>query len=147
MAKQINDAGIALVCKFEGLKLDAYPDPGTGGDPWTIGYGHTGPDVHPGLTITKDKAVALMRGDLAVAEAFVVHVAPTATDNQFAALVSFAFNCGRQNLKTSTLLKKHNKADYAGAAKEFGKWINAAGKPMKGLIRRRAAEAALYTSA
>jgi lysozyme len=135
---------VSLVCKFEGLKLTAYPDPGSGGDPWTVGYGHTGPDVHPGLVITKARAVALLRADLAVAEAFVAHVAPVASDNQFAALVSFAYNCGRQNLRVSTLLRKHNAGDYKGAQKEFGKWVTAAGKVLQGLVNRRAAEAALY---
>jgi len=143
----INEAGLALIKSFEGLKLAAYPDPGTGGDPWTIGYGHTGPDVRKGLVITEAQALALLRADLAAAEAFVAHAAPVTTPCQYAALVSFAYNCGRQNLKTSTLLKKHNAGDFAGAAKEFGKWINADGRPMKGLVRRRAAEAALYGSA
>ncbi|MDE2410448.1 MAG: lysozyme [Sphingomonadales bacterium] len=144
MARPVNDAGIRLICSFEGLKLNAYPDPGTGGAPWTIGYGHTAPDVVPGMAITREQAVALLRGDLAVAAGFVEHVAPVASDNQFAALASFAYNCGRQNLRTSTLLRKHNAGDHAGAAREFGKWVNAAGKPLAGLVRRRAAEAALY---
>ena len=68
------------------------------------------------------------------------------TQHQFDALVSFAYNLGADNLKTSTLLRKHNAGDHAGAAAEFGKWNKAKGQVMKGLTRRRAAEAALYAS-
>ena len=144
MRRQINQAGLNLVRDFEGLRLHAYPDPATHGEPYTVGYGHTGPDVHPDLIITQDRATDLLIADLATAEDFVSHVAPECTDNQFAALVSFAFNCGRRNLQTSTLLRKHNARDYAGAKLEFAKWCHGAGKVMPGLVRRRAAEAALY---
>jgi lysozyme len=140
----INKAGLDLIRDAEGLRLKAYPDPGTGGEPWTVGYGHTGPDVVPGLIITADRATVLLVTDLATAEDFVAHAAPICTDNQFAALVSFAFNCGRRNLQGSTLLRLHNQGDYAGAQPEFKKWIHADGKVMQGLVKRRAAEAFLY---
>lgn len=144
MSRTINSAGLALIKEFEGTRLKAYPDPGTGGAPWTIGTGHTGPDVHPGLVITQAQSDALLRNDLVTAEMFVDHVAPGCTDNQFAALVSFAFNCGRKNLGASTLLKRHNQRDYAAAKLEFGKWTHAAGRVLPGLVRRRKAEADLY---
>ena len=66
------------------------------------------------------------------------------TDNQFAALVSFAFNVGVNNLRNSTLLRKVNAGDFAGAALEFGKWNKAGGRVLAGLTRRRAAEATLF---
>jgi lysozyme len=147
MSRTINKAGLDLIKAFEGTVLKAYPDPGTGGAPWTIGTGHTGPDVHPGLIITAEQSDALLRNDLVTAEMFVEHAAPGCTDNQFAALVSFAFNCGRKNLGGSTLLRLHNQRDYAAAKLEFGKWTHAAGKVMAGLVRRRKAEAALYGAA
>jgi len=146
MTRQINPAGKSLICGFESLKLRAYPDPGTHGVPWTIGWGHTGLDVHPGMVVTEAAADVFLAEDLATAEDFVSHVAPQCTDNQFAALVSFAYNCGRKNLQTSTLLRKHNAGDYAGARLEFAKWCHADGEVMSGLVRRRAAEAALYAA-
>ena len=63
--RTINKAGFDLIRNFEGLRLKAYPDPGTGGDPWTVGYGHTGKDVTPGLVITNDRADELLAADLA----------------------------------------------------------------------------------
>lgn len=142
----ISDSGIALITQFEGEKLKAYPDPATGGDPWTVGVGHTGPEVKPGMVITSAQSKAYLHHDLVRFEKAVttaIGSTPT-TQNQFDALVSFAFNCGPANLLNSTLLRKHCARDYAGAANEFAKWNKAAGKVMAGLTRRRAAEAALY---
>lgn len=147
--REINKSGLDLIKSFEGKELKAYPDPGTGGAPWTIGYGHTGADVYPGLVITEAQAEDLLRSDLRKFEDAVFKlVGWHATDNQFSALVSFAFNvgAGEGGLKTSTLLRKHNAGDYAGAKAEFGRWNKAAGRVLPGLTRRRAAEAALYGS-
>ncbi|GMM93132.1 lysozyme [Qipengyuania sp. MTN3-11] len=148
--RQINAAGERLIKSFEGLELTAYPDPGTGGKPWTIGYGATedenGKPFAPGTTITQERADALFDKDTDRFEAAVERLAPVATDNQFAAMVSLAFNVGTGNFEKSTLLKKHNAGDYEGAAAQFGRWNRAAGRVMKGLTRRRAAEAALYRS-
>lgn len=143
--RQINADGIALIKSFEGLRLKSYPDPGTGGDPWTIGYGSTGPNVKPGMTITADQAEKLLLDDLVRFEQGVALQCPAATDNQFAALVAFAFNVGLGNLQTSTLRKLHNAGDYAEAAGQFGRWTKANGKTLPGLVKRRAAEAALYS--
>jgi lysozyme len=144
-ARTLSKEGLDLIKSFEGLSLKAYPDPGTGGKPWTVGYGHTGSDVAPGLIITEAKAVELLRKDVARFEAGVRDLAGEhGTQHMFDALVSFAFNCGLGNLKTSTLLRKHNEGDYAGAKAEFSKWNHAGGKILAGLTRRRAAEAALY---
>lgn len=142
--RQINKAGERLIKSFEGLELEAYPDPGTGGEPWTIGWGHTG-GVKPGDTITAEEADELFDKDTDRFEAAVdLLTHGRATDNQFAALVSFAYNVGEGALKTSTLLKLHNEGDYAGAAAQFARWNKAAGRVLKGLTRRRAAEAELY---
>jgi lysozyme len=142
----ISDNGISLIKRFEGLVLTAYPDPGTGDDPWTIGYGHTGPDVHPGLTITQESAEGLLRGDLMRFEAGIANAATPCSQGQFDALVSFAFNLGLKNLLGSTLLRLHRAGDYAGAAAQFSRWTRAAGRVMPGLVKRRAAEAELYAS-
>jgi len=139
--RKINDAGLALIKQFEGCELRAYRDPvGV----LTIGYGHTGPDVTPGMTITQDQADALLRKDVARFEKAVAGMAKAATDNQFDALVSFAYNLGEEALRRSTLLRKHNEGDYAGAKAEFARWVNAGGKKLNGLVKRRASEAALY---
>jgi lysozyme len=140
--------GEALIKHFEGCKLTAYPDPATGGDPWTIGWGTTGKDVHQGLVWTQAQCDARFHkdiGDFAVSVSALLGKAVTG-QHQFDALCSFAYNLGTGNLKASTLLKKHVAADYAGAAKEFGKWNKANGKVMDGLTKRRGAEAALYAT-
>lgn len=138
-----SQAGIDLIKQFEGVRLKAYPDPATGAEPWTIGIGHTG-GVRPGDVITEARAEQLLRLDLGRFELAVRKLCPIATQSQFDALVSFAFNCGEDNLKTSTLRRLHNDGDYTGAANQFARWNKAAGKVMLGLTRRRAAEAALY---
>ena len=136
-----------LIKEFEGCKLEAYPDPGTGGAPWTIGYGHTGPDVHPGLTITQEQAEELLMQDIKKAAAAVnAKVTGDITQEEFDALVDFVFNVGAGNFAASTLLKKVNSGDIHGAAAEFEKWDMAAGKHMAGLLRRRHAEAEEFLS-
>ena len=139
--------GLHLTERFEGCRLVAYPDPGSGGDPWTIGYGHTGPEVVEGLEITQDQAEQYLAQDIKQAEAnvnAVVHV--ELTQEEFDALVDFAFNCGCRNLDSSTLMKKLNAGDYDGASHEFIKWDMAAGHHMAGLLKRREAEAAMFIS-
>lgn len=145
--RQINREGLELIKRFEGCRLKAYPDPGTGGDPWTIGYGSTGPHVKPGLTITQDQAEELLRSDLRRFEDYVAENCAPATDNQFSALVSFAFNAGNGNLEESTLRKLHLQRKYELAQAQFGKWVFGGGKQLPGLVKRRAAEAALYGKA
>lgn len=140
---KISEAGLSLIKEFEGLRLSAYPDPATGGRPWTIGYGHTR-GVNPGDKITQAQADAFLREDVAEFERAVSRLAPITTQGQFDALVSFAFNVGAANLEKSTLLRLHRAGDYFRASQEFPKWNKAAGKVMAGLTRRRLAEAALY---
>jgi lysozyme len=142
-------AGIDLIRRSEGYELHAYPDPLSGGDPWTIGYGATGPGIKRGTVWTQQQAEARLRADVAAFGQSVLTAlngAPT-TQGQFDALVSFAFNVGMRKATGSTLWKKHLAHDYAGAAAEFGKWINKGTPVEKGLTIRRAAEAKLYRGA
>lgn len=137
--------GISLIKQFEGCRLNAYPDPATGGAPWTIGYGHTGNDVRPRMVWTQVQADSALISDLAQCERAVSRlVKVNLTQNQFDALVSFVFNVGSGNLQSSTLLRKLNSGDYRGAADEFPRWNKAAGKVMAGLTKRRAAERELF---
>lgn len=144
---RINDAGLALLKHFEGLRLTAYPDPGTGGKPFTIGFGHTGDDVHYGLTITEEEAEALLKSDLYRFERGVDNMLSVmVTDNQFSALVCFAYNVGLHNLQGSHLLSKLNNGDISGTADEFMRWDRASGRVMPGLETRRQAERDLFLS-
>ena len=137
--------GLHLTEQFEGCKLTAYPDPATGGDPWTIGYGHTGSDVHPNMTITQQQAEELLMKDVQKAsQAVNSKVHTDITQDEFDALVDFVFNVGAGNFAGSTLLKKINEGDMEGAAHEFEKWDMAAGKHMAGLLKRRQAEENLF---
>ena len=145
---KISDAGVALIKEFEGCELTAYPDPATGGDPWTVGIGHTGPEVRPGMTITETEAEDILRADLQAFERCVNNATAgiAITQGQFDALVAFSFNVGCANLKSSTLLRKLRSGDEDGAAQEFARWNRANGAVMKGLTRRREAERALFLS-
>lgn len=137
--------GLHLTENFEGLRLTAYPDPATHGDPWTIGYGHTGAEVHQGMTITQEQAEEFLMQDVQKAVQTVNSKEHTdLTQNEFDALVDFVFNCGAGNFAGSTLLKKINAGDMEGAALEFQKWDKAAGHVMAGLVRRRQAETDLF---
>ncbi|MDT4321834.1 lysozyme [Klebsiella aerogenes] len=148
---QTSDEGIALIKDFEGCRLTAYPDPGTGGAPWTIGYGWTlpvdGKPVRPGMTIDQAIADRLLKAGLVSYENDVLKIVKVKlTQGQFDALVSFAYNIGSRALSTSTLLKKLNAGDIKGAADEFLRWNKAGGKVLNGLTRRREAERALFLS-
>ena len=135
-----------LVKQFEGCVLKAYPDPGSGGDPWTIGVGATGPDIKRGVVWTQQQADDRLSEDLTRFEAGVAKLVGTAptTQGQFDALVSLAFNIGLGNLQASTLLRLHKEGNYDGAAAQFARWNRAAGKVMNGLTKRRLAEARVY---
>lgn len=141
---QINSAGLALIEQFEGCSLSAYQD---SVGVWTIGYGHTGPDVHPGLVITQAQAQALLLRDVASAEAEVSDsVEIMLTPNEFSALVSFVFNMGAAAFRGSTMLTLLNQGNVLAAAQEFDRWVYAGGTELPGLVRRRAAEKALFLS-
>lgn len=113
--------GATTLTLREGVRLKAYKD--TKGI-WTIGVGHTGPEVVQGLTWTKEKAQEVFVKDVSWAEDAVnKYVTVPLTQNQFDALVSFTFNVGEFAFKRSTLVKKLNVGDYEAAAKEFDKWV------------------------
>jgi len=134
--------GLALTEQFEGLRLTAYQD---SVGVWTIGYGHTGADVHPGLTITQQQAGNLLLKDVASAVASVNKLVTVAlTQNQFDALVDFVFNAGAGNFSKSTLLRELNAGNVAAAAAQFPLWVHAGGVVLPGLVQRRKAEQALF---
>lgn len=150
---QASEIAAGIIAKWEGMatklpdeRYQAYPDPGTGGKPWTIGVGTTGPDVGPDTIWTRDKCLDRFHADLAkfasgVAKA--IGDAPT-TQANFDAMTSLAYNIGLGAFGDSTLLKKHKAGDFTGAAAQFDKWIRVDGKPMQGLRARRWDERRLY---
>jgi lysozyme len=149
-------SGVKAIAQHEGLVLETYEDPiGI----LTIGYGHTGSEAFPGNKITQKKAMQLLKEDLKTAEAIIAkYVKVPLTQPQLDALVSFVLNVGPgakgkkdgfvrlKNGRQSTILRKLNEGDYFGAAEELPKWKNAGGKPLRGLIIRRAEERALFLS-
>lgn len=143
---RISDAGLELIIRFEGLRLEAYKDPvGI----WTIGCGHTGPDVRSGLKISRARAMQLLREDVREAEDAVNRLVQAPLNQaQFDALSSFAFNAGGGALGASTLLRRLNAGDQRGAQGEFAKWVKGTigGRKvtLPGLVRRRAAEAQMF---
>lgn len=146
--KRVSPAGIALIHSFESCKLEAYPDPGSrDGTPWTIGWGSTGPGIAKGVVWTQKQADDRFAADLGRFEKAVALMAPVTTQNQFDALVSFAYNVGLTALNDSTLLRLHKRGDYVGAKDQFARWNKNDSKVMAGLTRRRKAEADLYGKA
>lgn len=147
----VSPAGIQLLKRFEGCArlrtdglVEAYPDPGTGAAPWTIGWGATGPDIGPGTVWTRSQCDARLEKDVArhareVAEAI---TGATTTQNQFDALVSFHYNTGA--IARATLTRLHIEGRHTEAGNEFARWNRAGGRVLKGLVRRRREEAALY---
>ncbi|RAU21069.1 lysozyme [Paramagnetospirillum kuznetsovii] len=136
-------ACIELVKKFEGCRLESYRCPA---NVPTVGWGHTGREVHDGLEISQAQADAWLMEDLLEAEKdvrFLVGKHPV-SENQMSALTSFQFNTGK--LAGSTLLRKVCEGDFDGASNEFSRWVHASGKVLPGLVRRRAAEAELFES-
>lgn len=140
---KISQKGINLIKRFEGCELEAYRCPA---GVWTIGYGHTS-GVKEGMKITQQEAEELLKQDLVAYENAVLKNVTTALNQPiFDALVSFTYNLGEGNLRSSTLLKLLNSRDYYGASKEFEKWNKASGKVLEGLVKRREAERNLFNS-
>ena len=157
--RRVGADGAALIKSFEGCArlrrdgmVEAYPDPGTGGEPWTIGWGATGAGLELGSRIGPDTVWTqkqcddrleddLRRYAREVAEAL---EGAATTQAPFDALVSFHYNTGA--IARATLTKRHKAGDVEGAAEEFKRWNKAGGRVLKGLVRRRSAEAALYRS-
>jgi len=153
----LNKDALNIIKSYEGLVLTAYPDPATKddpikkGEPWTIGYGTTiypnGVKVKKGDKITEAQAIEYLQHDINTKRVPVVKslVKKEINDNQFGALISFVYNLGEGNFKSSTLLKKINaNPNDPSIADEFAKWNKANGKVLSGLTKRRKAEADLY---
>ena len=132
-----------IIKEFEGLKLKAYKWPHEKN--WTIGYGHSDSAVFDGQEITLDEAESFLFDDMLEADACIEDYcdAPL-TENQRAALVSFIFNLGCGNFRSSTLLKLLNYEDHAAASSQFARWNKAGGQVLSGLSRRREAEKKLF---
>ncbi|MFZ6656723.1 lysozyme [Undibacterium sp. TJN19] len=163
--RDVNQATVDLVKQFEGIpdgdpatsNIDPYLDPV---NIWTIGWGHAityqgrfmkgdadrlqVKALYPnGITLAQ--ATSLLQSDLMDAGRDVLSVVTVPlNDNEYGALTSFTFNLGIGNLRSSTLLKKLNANDRAGAADQFGRWVKADGQTLPGLVKRRAAERALF---
>lgn len=139
----LSQNGIALIKRFEGCKLIAYQDiVGV----WTIGYGFT-KGVKPGDYMSQEACDSRLLTEVRQYEASVLQACTVAPNqNQFDALVCFAWNIGITGMSCSSVIKYHNKKDIINAAKSFSMWNKAGGKVVQGLVNRRAAEAALYLS-
>lgn len=129
-----------LIRRFEGLRLRAYRCPA---GVLTCGYGSTGPDIKPDTVWTKEEAEARMSSDSALYLSATRKLCPGQVGDSLAALADFAYNLGCTRLKGSTLRRKINAGDMAGARAELGKWVRGGGRVLPGLVARRAAEAAL----
>tara|TARA_Y100000361_G_scaffold95350_1_gene85304 strand:+ start:944 stop:1387 length:444 start_codon:yes stop_codon:yes gene_type:complete len=133
--------GLSLIKKFEGCELYAYQ---CSAGVWTIGYGHT-KDVEPGMQITKEDAEEMLVEELHEYESYINDfVTAPLSQNQFDALVSWVYNLGPANLKSSTMLKVLNAGDYDEVPAQMKRWNKAGGKRLEGLIRRREAESLLF---
>ena len=133
--------GLSLIKKFEGCELYAYQ---CSAGVWTIGYGHT-KDVEPGMQITKEDAEEMLVEELHEYESYINDfVTAPLSQNQFDALVSWVYNLGPANLKSSTMLKVLNAGEYDEVPAQMKRWNKAGGKRLEGLIRRREAESLLF---
>ena len=138
-ATNVSQKGLDFIARWEGCVLHAYDD-GTG--VWTIGVGHTG-NVHPGETITRAQALAFLRQDAAKAVVAVNGLAVQLAQTEFDALTSFAFNCGGGALSGGIARSLHA-GDRAAAMAVLSEYVHAGGVVSAGLVRRRAAESALF---
>ena len=138
---RISQEGVNLIKHFEGCRLEAYKCPA---GVWTLGYGHT-KGVKEGDAIEQEAAEAFLIEDLESFEQAVTRLVEVPlTQQQFDALVSWTFNLGAGNLAESTLLRKLNNYQYAEVPEQMMRWVRAGGQVLDGLVKRRAAEAALF---
>lgn len=141
----LSQSALKLLESFEGLRLQAYLDiKGI----LTIGYGHTGKDVHTGLVITQDQANKLLQLDIVITETAVSHLVHVPINqNQYDALCLFAYNVGTGSLASSTLLKDLNTGNMSDITSQFLRWDHAGNLEVAALHNRRLAEATLFTKA
>lgn len=139
---------VQLIKRWEGCELVAYPDPGTGGDPWTIGWGSTGQGIRKGVRWTQAEADDRLARDV---ERFMRGVASVikvkVSDNELGALTSLAYNIGQKAFAKSTLLRLLNAGEKGQAAEQFLAWKRANGKVMQGLLNRRMDERKTFLEA
>jgi lysozyme len=129
---------LPITARFEGRPLTAYADPGVGWALPTICYGHT-KGVHRGDTATPEQCEAWLREDMQDAMAYVLTVTTVQLSaDELAAYGDFVFNTGHAKFASSTMLRKLNAGDHAGACAELSRWVFAGGKEMPGLVNRRA---------
>jgi lysozyme len=145
---KMTEEGLALIKRFEGLRLEAYRD---AVGVWTIGYGHTSmagaPDVRQGLRVTDTEAHDILVRDVdAFARGVRALLRVSLTPSQFSALVSFAFNVGLGGLKRSSVLDAVNTRNFEAVPRRLNLWTKAGGRVLPGLLRRRAAEGELFMS-
>jgi lysozyme len=146
---QMMSEGLELIKRFEGFRAAAYRD---SAGVWTIGYGHTSmagePAVRPGMRLSRAEAAAILTRDV---ESFAQGVRQAVTielsDAQFSALVSFAYNVGLANFRSSSVLKAVNASDFDQVPRRLSLWVKAGGRVLPGLVKRRTAEAELFASA
>lgn len=139
---KISAEGLEFIREFEKLKLEAYRD---SGGVWTVGYGHTGADVTPGLKIDEPVAEALLRGDVGDAERCINSVVKVALSQpEYDALCSFIFNIGVKAFRESTMLRLLNEENYTAAALQFKRWVYDDRRVVAGLVNRREAERKLF---
>src|SRR4051812_6895786 len=128
---KISDAGMELIRSREGCRLTAYQCPGHA---WSIGYGHTGSEVHEGLRIDQHEADAFFQADVLKYDAFVQKCCPVASVAQHSAMVSLCFNIGCAAFSRSSVARLHNKGRFAEAAQGFALWNKAKGTVQSGLV-------------
>lgn len=143
---RVNEAGLALIRTYEGFRGEAYRCPA---GVWTIGYGHTSmagpPDVKPKMRMTKKQAEEVMASDVAVfASDIARYIKADLNDNQFAALVSFAYNVGVGAFRSSSVLASVNREDFDSIPRRLNMWVKAGGRVLPGLVKRRASEGMLF---
>ena len=139
-----SEAGIGLIKKFEGLRLKAYKPVATE-KYYTIGYGHYGADVEKGMTITEERAEELLKEDIRSIEVYINDMRINFLQEQFDALVSWIYNLGTGNFRSSTMYRYilYEKDDL-DITDQMVKWTHAGGKVLPGLVRRRVDEANMF---
>lgn len=137
-ASLLSAAGIAHIKLSEGRHTTAYPDPATGGAPWTICYGHTGPEVKPGLKVSLEQCELWLLEDTAKAERAVKRLTKVPLrQGQYDAATSFVFNLGEGNYASSTLLRLQNAGQWHSACDQYPRWKYANKRVLEGLVTRR----------
>ncbi|ACE75768.1 P28 [Xanthomonas phage phiL7] len=139
----LSAAGVVAVSNHEGLRYATYPDPATGGAPYTVCYGHTGPEVKPGMVVKQAQCDKWLAQDLRKAQGVVLSTARVRIQQgELDAYTSFVFNVGGGNWRSSTMLRLLNQGKRKEACDQFPRWVYANKIKMEGLATRRYEERA-----